>query len=318
MSVTVIEKLPVLGFFKVKPDQLYEVRKLFNLEKPERIKEAIQLLKDWLEKQDYFNMKDYPDEYLERLLILNKGSVERAKSCFDKLCTFRTIWPQYFTAVDINSFREYFKVFNSIALPGVTPEYARVNLFKINSNVPLGAELIKEYIKYSIILCEYMKKYDYPNGFVIMLDYRDVNLLDLLAILSPSQLQQMVHLYMGGFGMRIQGVHLITKSKVSDALVSLAKQVVSKKLADRVHVHRSLETLYDFIPKKILPAEYGGDGEPFDVMMENFLKELGSKEHIEYMKKTQKATVDLSKKPKDGSIDDYMGISGSFRTLSVD
>ncbi|XP_063368543.1 alpha-tocopherol transfer protein-like [Cydia amplana] len=318
MDVTVIEKLPVLEFFKVKPDQLCEVRKLFNLEKPERIKEAIQLLKDWLQKQDYFNKKDYPDEYMERLLILNKGSVERAKLCFDKLCTFRTIWPHYFTAVDINSFEGYFTVFNSIVLPDVTPEYARVNIFKVNSNVPLGADLIKEYIKYSIILCEYMKKYDYPNGFVILLDYRDVNLLDLLAILSPSQLQQMVHLYMGGFGMRIQGVHLITKSKLSDALVSLLKQVVSKKLADRVHVHRSLDTLYDFVPKKILPAEYGGDAEPFDVMMENFIKELGSTEHIEYMKETQKATVDLSKKPKDGSIDDYMGMSGSFRTLSVD
>ncbi|XP_063368766.1 alpha-tocopherol transfer protein-like [Cydia amplana] len=314
MGVTVIEELPKTGFLKFRHDQLFEVRKLFNLEKPGRVKEAIELLREWLEKQDHFNKTDFSDAYLELLLITTKGSVERAKSRFDKLCTYRTIWPHFFTAIDINSFKEDFKTFNSLVLPEVTEDYSRVNLFKINSNVPLQADLVLTYIKFSIIVCEYCKMHDYASGYIVVLDYQDVNLLDLLALLSPAQMQQMLNLYMEGYGMRIQGIHLVTTSKVSDTLIMLLKQVLSKKVGNRIHVHRNYESLYDFIPKKILPADYGGDAVPLSEMMEDFLQELSSKEHLEYMKETQSATVDLRKKPKD----DEMAMTGSFRSLSVD
>ncbi|XP_063541326.1 alpha-tocopherol transfer protein-like [Cydia strobilella] len=317
MGVTVIEELPKKGFLKFRQDQLFQVRKLFNLEKPGRVKEAIELLREWLEKQDHFNKKDFSDVYLELLLITSKGSVERAKSRIDKLCTYRTIWPHFFTAIDVYSFKEDFKTFNSLILPEVTEDYSRVNIFKINSNVPLQADLVLTYIKFSIILCEYCKLHDYPSGFIIVLDYQDVNLLDLLAILSPAQLQQMINLYMEGFGMRIRGIHLVTTSKVSDHLIMLLKQVLSKKLSNRIHVHRNHESLYDFIPKKILPADYGGDAVHMSEMRDDFFKELSTKEHMEYMKEIQSATVDLKKKPKDSSIDE-MVMTGSFRSLSVD
>lgn len=44
-----------------------------------------------------------------------------------------------------------------------------------------------------------------------------------------------------------------------DALVTLFKQVLSTKLGDRIHVHKSIDTLYDSVPKEILPVEFGGD-----------------------------------------------------------
>ncbi|XP_047999192.1 uncharacterized protein LOC125236432 [Leguminivora glycinivorella] len=317
MGVTVIEELPNNGFLKFKHDQLFQVRKQFNLEKPGRVQEAIKLLREWVDKQDYFNKKDFSDAYLEVLLITTKGSVERAKSRIDKLCTYRTIWPQYFTAIDINSFKENFKTFNSLILPDVTEDYTRINIFKLNSNVPLQADLILTYIKFSIIVCEYCKVHDYPSGFIIVLDYQDVNLLDLIAVLSPTQIQQMVSLYMEGYGMRIRGIHLVTTSKVSDALIKIMKQVLSKKIGDRIHVHRNYDSLHDFIPKKILPADLGGDAAPLSEMMENFLEELSTKEHMEYMRDIQQSTVDLKKKPKDSTIEE-MAMTGSFRTLSVD
>lgn len=33
-----------------------------------------------------------------------------------------------------------------------------------------------------------------------------------------------------------------------------------KKHRDLVHIHTSTETLYDFVPKNVLPEEYGGSG----------------------------------------------------------
>lgn len=58
--------------------------------------------------------------------------------------------------------------------------------------------------------------------------------------------------------MRVAGVHILSKSKGIDMIVKLFNQVLSAKIASRVMVHKSIESLYEIIPKDILPAEYGG------------------------------------------------------------
>lgn len=46
-------------------------------------------------------------EYLERLIIASKGSVERTKARVDRLCTFRSLWPELFTVSNIHNFASY-------------------------------------------------------------------------------------------------------------------------------------------------------------------------------------------------------------------
>lgn len=38
----------------------------------------------------------------------------------------------------------------------------------------------------------------------------------------------------------------------------MVKQVLSEKIAKRIHVHKDFATLKDYIPLEILPIEYGG------------------------------------------------------------
>ena len=61
-----------------------------------------------------------------------------------------------------------------------------------------------------------------------------------------------------GYGLRIKQIHIITESKMVDALITFLKQVMSSKLGGRIHSHKTLDTFYEFIPKDILPEEYGG------------------------------------------------------------
>lgn len=45
-------------------------------------------------------------DYLERIIIQLKGSVERSKAFMDKMCTLRTILPKYFEKCDaINDYK---------------------------------------------------------------------------------------------------------------------------------------------------------------------------------------------------------------------
>lgn len=49
-------------------------------------------------------------EYLERYLIYNKGSIERAKKHFDKVCTLRNLMPDFLQGYDIRN--EFLALFN--------------------------------------------------------------------------------------------------------------------------------------------------------------------------------------------------------------
>lgn len=58
--------------------------------------------------------------------------------------------------------------------------------------------------------------------------------------------------------MRVKGIHIVSQSKVVNALVGIFKQIFSAKTASRIHTYSSMDDLYDIIPKDIMPVEYGG------------------------------------------------------------
>lgn len=62
-----------------------------------------------------------------------------------------------------------------------------------------------------------------------------------------------------GYGMRVKGIYIISESRFVNGLVALIKQVVNAKIVNRIHVLKSVKDLHEFIPKAILPIDYGGE-----------------------------------------------------------
>lgn len=63
-----------------------------------------------------------------------------------------------------------------------------------------------------------------------------------------------------GYGTKIKGIHFINAPSFVDKFVSLVKQGLKEKVANRLHVHNTCEDLHKEISREILPKEYGGDG----------------------------------------------------------
>ncbi|KAI5631728.1 hypothetical protein NE865_15555 [Phthorimaea operculella] len=76
---------------------------MFYGEDETRLKQDVEILKSWIMKQNHFVVRDFEPVYLERYLITNKGSIERAKSRFDRLCTLRTLLPELAQDLDIKN-----------------------------------------------------------------------------------------------------------------------------------------------------------------------------------------------------------------------
>ena len=64
---------------------------------------------------------------------------------------------------------------------------------------------------------------------------------------------------------RIQQIHVLNCSPIMDRAMSLIRPMVMSKVFKRIHFHKpGSDTLFKYIPKTIMPQEYGGDAGPIE------------------------------------------------------
>ncbi|KAF9815600.1 hypothetical protein SFRURICE_017721, partial [Spodoptera frugiperda] len=229
-------------------------------------------------------------EYLERFIIISKGLVERAKEKLDKLCTFKTLMPEFFSPIDVKELEPIHQIIHTAHIPQMTPQYTRVYIAKLVSE-NLESSYVFSYYKYLTALSEYMLQAEYCAGFEIILDYTQINILSFVTKINPIELRQIITLMTEGYGCRIKSIHVISSSKMIDTLISLLKQVFSAKVADRIHLHKTADTLSDFIPKEIMPSDYGGKEKSVLELNRDWVEAINSKEFQEYMSVMNKANT---------------------------
>lgn len=66
--------------------------------------------------------------------------------------------------------------------------------------------------------------------------------------------------------MKLKEVHVINISPIVDTIVNFVKPFLKEKIRERIHIHSNLEDLYKFVPKEMLPEEYGGNAGPIKVL----------------------------------------------------
>ncbi|XP_053617357.1 uncharacterized protein LOC128679263 isoform X2 [Plodia interpunctella] len=267
-----METLPTNPVLLFRPDTLQSVRKLNNFEDPKKLDEAIDILQEWARKQPHFVVKEFDRDFLERIIIFNKGLLERSKTRLDKYCTLHNLMPEFFRPIHIINDLSNLEFMKDAIMPQLTPEHYRIYILKNTGQ-------------------QFTSK--------VLLDYY-------------------IRLVNEGFGARLKAVYTVSDSKVVSTLHDLVRPLLSKKLADRVHVLNNINLLKEKVPIDIMPVEYGGKEKPLAELHQNWLNVLTSDDQLEYMKKMSEVKTDESLRPADKFNQDYMGMAGTFRTLNVD
>lgn len=65
---------------------------------------------------------------------------------------------------------------------------------------------------------------------------------------------------------------MINVSPLVDTIVNFVRPFLKEKIRQRIHFHSNLESLYKFVPKTMLPTEYGGDAGPVKDINGKYLK----------------------------------------------
>ncbi|KAG6457319.1 alpha-tocopherol transfer protein-like [Manduca sexta] len=311
-----MEELKPTNILKFNPNQMADVRKVFGYGDIGILKQDIKILEDWINKQNHFIVRDFGRDYLERFLIYNKGSVERAKKHFDRLCTFRNLMPEFLRDFDVrNEFVDLFKCSQSCVMPTPTPDNYRVVISKMFGNHENVALI--NYYRYLVVFTEYILLHDYCQGSEMIVDTRDI-LFSMVAKLNPIVVHKAMTLIIETMGQRVKAIHFISGSKFLDTVINIIKQGLSEKLRKRIYTHNDFESLHKHIPREILPKDYGGNGATIKELSEANFKELSTDEHIARLKFLEKAATNEDLRLSCKFNEEYSGLPGAFKTLCVD
>ncbi|XP_030031246.2 alpha-tocopherol transfer protein-like [Manduca sexta] len=159
---------------------------------------------------------------------------------------------------------------------------------------------------------------DYVNGLVIILDYRDVNVMEYLTAIDFTEVHSFITILVHGYGMRIKNIHAITSSKRLKAIVDILKKMFGPKMASRFQIHDDVKTLHEYVPKNILPSELGGEERSIVTLFEEWRDVLSNESNKQFFKEMSRAVSNESSRMKEKLSGMDLGLAGSFRSLSVD
>lgn len=78
-----------------------------------------------------------------------------------------------------------------------------------------------------------------------------------------------------------------------------------------------MESLYEHVPRKLLPAEYGGEAGPIQDVIDQWEKKILS--YRKFFEEDEQYRTEESKRPgRPKNSESIFGIEGSFRKLNVD
>lgn len=95
----------------------------------------------------------------------------------------------------------------------------------------------------------------------------------------------------------VRQVHIVNCNSLVNRILQLIKPFLKTEVAERIHTHLpGAETLFKFIPRNILPKEYGGTQGPINTVRGFWLEFLTTyrwERKLDKSKKTQKVTFGI-------------------------
>ncbi|XP_075984037.1 uncharacterized protein LOC142981808 [Anticarsia gemmatalis] len=302
---------------------LDDIRREYNMTKKADREEAIKIIEDWIKTQDHIVKKDFSRGYIERCIYTTKGSIERTKKQIDKICTFKTLMPNYFQITNLRD-SEVMTVLNKAhfaLMPKLTDEHYRVVIFKVRAdNVePIQTGYYTLFFKLLAVAAEYLKNNDCCQGYILIADIYDARAAELLSKVNLVELQQFIPVITEGYGCRIKSIQLVTASKVVEGFIRMVKPLFSEKIGNRLHATTSRTCVRDMVNGDVLPEEYGGsEKKTVEELHDDFLDAITAPSVQKLLEEMNKAVTDESKRQIGAFNEQYMGMPGTFRTLSLD
>ncbi|XP_045454285.1 retinaldehyde-binding protein 1-like [Melitaea cinxia] len=289
---------PENSLLRVSEEEKIKIREEFNLDE-KKVNENLDVIEEWCEKQEHLKeaLQYFDRKLLEYIHILARGSIEATKTKIDKILTTRGLLSELTLNMSIDEFENFSE-----------------NMFKVIMKVE-GLN-----IKWIILITsigDQRSRHDYSICDRHILDFKNMN-INIVSKINPITLKKVQVLGTETYGLRIKGIHFVNTPPLAAKLSNLLKLIFKDKISRRIHVHASYEELHKEIPKEVLPGDYGGDGPNCAQIAEQWKEYLKTDKARKIMEISNKMKSDESKRSSIKFNEEYLGMSGTFRSLNVD
>ncbi|KAL0267299.1 UNVERIFIED_CONTAM: hypothetical protein PYX00_009611 [Menopon gallinae] len=300
------------------PEQQIKIRNELN-ENVDTRAQDLQTIKEWLELQPHLP-KTFDDGRLMTFLRGCKFSIEKTKRKLDMYFTMRTAIPEFFSNRDpfAPTVQEIMKNIQMPPLPGLTPEGRRVSVMRgVDKDIPTPnvAEMMK--IVFMLGDIRLLEETVGVAGDVYIFD-ASVATPTHFAKFTPTLIKKFLVCAQEAYPVKLKEVHVVNVSPLVDTIVNFVKPFIKEKIRNRIFIHTDgFESLYKYVPKEMLPEEFGGLAGPIAEINEQWLRKLET--YKDWFLEQENVKADESKRPgKPKTHDDLFGVEGSFRKLVID
>uniref|UniRef100_A0A1B6DLZ3 CRAL-TRIO domain-containing protein n=2 Tax=Clastoptera arizonana TaxID=38151 RepID=A0A1B6DLZ3_9HEMI len=303
------------------PPQLQQIVELNLNEDPERRQQDLLHIKTWLKKQRHLCPRT-DDQWLLTFLRGCKFSLAKTKQKLETYYTMRTALPEFFSNRDphLPQLQQIMNLGMCFPLPEPDNLGRRVFFFRIGVSDPNKMKLVDffklNYMNMDIVLAEDDRAI--ICGDVTIIDLQGITLAHATQ-LQPALIKRAVVCYQEAYPIRPQSINVINIPAAFESVLTFIMGFIKDELKQRIVIHpkNDLSLLYQTIPQKILPIEYGGCSGTIKDNAKAWKDKV--EEYSDWFKEDSLYCSDESKRIGQSKLrDDLFGLEGSFRTLNVD
>lgn len=225
---------------------------------------ALQELRSLLAKSKDYELKSnfkMDDSTLMKFLYARKFDLNETQELIENYYSWRRRNPEIFRNFTLDA--DDIKKNLENGLPGVLNSRDRKGrcvliLNAINWDFSYGLISIYRSI---LITLEYLinEVQNQANGFVVIVDWTEFTFRQSMN-LKPSVLKLMIEGLQDCFPARFKGIHFIGQPWYVETAITFIKPFLKDKTKERIYVHgNNLSTLFEYVPRDILPTEMGGE-----------------------------------------------------------
>ncbi|XP_067015078.2 alpha-tocopherol transfer protein-like [Anabrus simplex] len=226
---------------------------------PDLKKEDLASLRRWLAEYPHFPA--IPERQLILFLHSCYYNIENTKSCIENYYTVRSNTPYFFKDRDVSrpELQTALKTLVFCEFPGFDPNGYVVGYHRLRDTEP-SHYVFNDGVKLLFMGMDAgLHKYGSVPGFVIVFDMKGVR-LGHLTRLNLRALHRFFIYVQEANPIRLKAVHVLNTSSLIDKVMFLIKPFIKKEFLELIHFHKGdNSTIYQYLPKRCLPVDYGGE-----------------------------------------------------------
>ncbi|CAH0404714.1 unnamed protein product [Chilo suppressalis] len=284
-------------------------------ENPKQILNDLNQIKEWISKQHHLKART-DDQWLLALLRGCKFSLEKVKVKIDFYYSLRSSAPEITLRLKPTQpeFLDFIRIGTIVILPkpktGLNPRMILIRPGMYDPQVNSVADVMCAlYYLVQILLME--DDTSTILGTKVLVDYEGVTMTHLTQA-NPSLLRKMILVGQDSLPLRLRGSHHFNLPTGIEIIFTLISGFLNEKAKQRLRIHKNVDDILEFVPKEILPTEYGGDGGSLREILDHWVSKIV--EYKTWMQQEEQFGSDESRRIKISSDE----VVGSFRSLDID